>query len=192
MIYTIKIKQAIKFAIKTHELYQKQKRKGKDIAYITHPLTVGIILSQAQASEEVVIAGILHDTIEDSLPEKKVDLKMITKRFGNKVAGLVWSVTEKDRKLSWKKRKTEALRDISSFSHESLLLKSGDIISNVSEIIDDYQRYGDLVFDRFYASKEETLDHYLKIIIALQVNWKQNPLNDDLQHLTQEIIKIIN
>ncbi len=192
MVYTVKIKQAIKFAIKTHELYQKQKRKGKDIAYITHPLTVGIILSQAHASEEVVIAGILHDTIEDSLPEKKVNLKMITERFGDKVADLVWSVTEKDKKLSWKKRKTEALRDISSFSHESLLLKSGDIISNVSEIIDDYQRYGDLVFARFYASKELTLNHYLKVIIALQANWKQSPLNDDLQYWAQEIIKIIN
>jgi len=41
-----KIQKAIKFAVKTHEVYQKQARKGKDVSYITHPLTVGLILSQ--------------------------------------------------------------------------------------------------------------------------------------------------
>jgi len=95
MIYTSKIQKAIKFSIKTHEVYQKQKRKGKDIPYIVHPLTVGIILASVKASEDVVIAGILHDTIEDSIPEKKVTKKMLIERFGKKVADLVESVTEK-------------------------------------------------------------------------------------------------
>ncbi|MBF8280961.1 MAG: HD protein [Candidatus Magasanikbacteria bacterium] len=54
MIYTTLIKDAIKFSIKTHEVYQKQKRKGKDIPYITHPLTVGLILSAAGANEETM------------------------------------------------------------------------------------------------------------------------------------------
>ena len=80
-----KIQTAIKFAIKTHEVYQQQKRKGKDIAYITHPLTVGIILAKIDSSDDVIIAGILHDTTEDSIPEKKVTKNMIAKRFGNNV-----------------------------------------------------------------------------------------------------------
>ena len=63
MILTPKIKKAIRFTTKTREVYQKQKRKGKDIPYITHPLAVGLILARACASEDVVIAGILHDTI---------------------------------------------------------------------------------------------------------------------------------
>ena len=45
MLYSYKISRAIRFSTKTHEVYQKQKRKGKDIPYITHPLTVGLILS---------------------------------------------------------------------------------------------------------------------------------------------------
>ncbi len=71
MILTHNIRRAIKFSIKTHEVYQKQKRKGKDVAFITHPLSVGLILSLAGADENEIIAGILHDTIEDSIPEKK-------------------------------------------------------------------------------------------------------------------------
>jgi len=86
MIYTQKIQDAIYFSVKTHEVYQKQKRKGKDIPYITHPLVVGLILAKAGASEDVMVAGILHDTIEDSIDEKKVDKEMLSERFGDAVA----------------------------------------------------------------------------------------------------------
>lgn len=89
MIYTFKIQHAIRFSIKTHEVYQKQKRKGKDIPYITHPLTVGLILACAGADEDVICAGILHDTIEDSIEERKVDLKMIEDFFGENIAKIV-------------------------------------------------------------------------------------------------------
>ena len=60
---------AIEVAIKAH---QNQVRKGTDIPYITHPLAVGIILAKAGCSDEVIIAGILHDTLEDisSFPKR--------------------------------------------------------------------------------------------------------------------------
>ncbi len=100
-----KIQKAIKFAIKTHEVYQKQTRKGKDVSYITHPLTVGLVLSRVGASDDLVCAGILHDTIEDSIPEKKVTYEMLEERFGKNVAELVLSVSEQNKKLPWEERK---------------------------------------------------------------------------------------
>jgi (p)ppGpp synthase/HD superfamily hydrolase len=48
--FTPRMQKAVRFATKTHEVYQKQKRKGKDIPYITHPLTIGLILSRAGAA----------------------------------------------------------------------------------------------------------------------------------------------
>ncbi len=106
MIYTPKIKDAVRFSIKTHEIYQQQKRKGKskNIPYITHPLTVGLILARAGADEDVVAAGILHDTIEDSISEKKVTKEMLAERFGERVAGIVAHVSE-TKGLSWEVRK---------------------------------------------------------------------------------------
>ncbi|MCX6747825.1 MAG: HD domain-containing protein, partial [Candidatus Nomurabacteria bacterium] len=127
MIYTQKIEEAITLAIKTHEIDEKQKRKGKDIPYITHPLTVGLILSLAGASEDVIIAGILHDTLEDSINEYKVTKEMIAEQFGDNVMQLVLSVTEQDKSLSWEVRKAEALEHIKTFSHDSLMLKSADL-----------------------------------------------------------------
>ena len=87
MIYTDKIKKAISFAINTHEVDQRQKRNGKDdVPYITHPLTVGLILSLAGANENTIVAGILHDTIEDSIPDKKVTQEILKDQFGEEVS----------------------------------------------------------------------------------------------------------
>ena len=190
MIYTSNIKKAIRFSVKTHEVYQKQKRKGKDIPYITHPLSVGLILARAGASEEVVVAGILHDTIEDSILEKKVTREMIAERFGEEVAILVASVSEGDKSLSWEERKKEALAHIATFSQGSLLVKSADILSNASELVDDYQREGETVFTRFNAPKEKILKHYAEAIAAIVGKWEESPLAEDLQSLVSELEKI--
>lgn len=190
MIYTTKIHKAIKFATKTHEVYQKQKRKGKDIAYVVHPLTVGIILSQASASEDVIVAGILHDTIEDSTDEKKVTVEMLEKRFGTHVAQSVLSVTETDRTLSWEDRKRHALEHIHTFSHDSLLIKSADVLANGTELIDDHVHCGDEVFDRFTASKDEMITNQLKVIALIMQRWETNPLIEDLRALERKLQEI--
>lgn len=186
MKYTLKIKRAMRFSIKTHEVYQKQKRKGKDIAYITHPMTVALILALAGANEDLIVAGILHDTIEDSTPEKKVTRDMIHDRFGGDVANLVESVTETGE--GWDNRKAEVIRKIKEeFSHDSLLLKSADVIANKSESVDDYGRYGEELFERFHAPKEKVLKYYLDAIDAILARWEENPLKDDLVCLRDEL-----
>ncbi len=190
MIYTKKIKDAIRFSIKTHEVYQKQKRKGKDIPYITHPLTVGLILSQVGASEDVIVAGILHDTIEDSVKEKKVTPAMLTERFGENVTTLVESVTEANKELPWEERKQEALEHIPKFSHDSVLVKSADVISNMSELIDDHARDGEDVWSRFTAPKDKLLENAYKVISALLQQWPESPLAHDLSEVEMQLKNI--
>jgi len=187
MIYTFKIQHAIRFAIETHEVCQKQKRKGKDIPYITHPLTVGLILACAGANEDVIAAGILHDTIEDSVSEKKVSKKMIIKKFNQEIADLVESVTEKDKELSWEERKHEALEHIKNFSHDSLLVKSADVISNGLELLEDYEKEGKETLNRFNAPGEKIIQHYLQLIRTIIECWPSNPLKENLIYLAHEI-----
>jgi len=195
MKYTTKIQKAIKFAAKTHQVYQDQKRKGKLIPYITHPLTAGLILSLAGAKEDVIVAGILHDTIEDSTKEKKVTPKMVEERFGKNVTKLVMSVTEKKeysngKEIPWNIRKDEALEHIKKFSQNSVLVKSGDVLSNGTELIDDYAREGEKIFERFNVGKDKTLNQYQRVIPALLKRWPKNPLAGDLKFLAKEIEKI--
>lgn len=184
MIYTLKIQKAIRFAIKTHEVYQKQKRKGKDIPYIIHPLSVGLILARAGASEDVIIAGILHDTVEDSVKEKKPFIpERIEERFGKDVLNLVLSVTEKNKDLPWEERKAIAIKHIESFNEGSIMIKSADIISNFTEIYYDFKNDGDKIFDRFNAGKEKVLENYKNVIKALIIKWDKNPFLEDLKDL---------
>ncbi len=187
MIYTNKIKDAIKFAIETHEINQKQKRKGKDIPYITHPLTVGLILATAGANEDVIVAGLLHDTIEDSMVTKE----MIAEEFGQNVSDLVLSVTEQNKELSWEERKSEALEHIKTFSNDSVLLKSADLLSNTSEIISDYDKDGDEIFSRFNAPKDKILQNYLKTITVIIKRWSASPLVEDLQYIARRLQSIM-
>jgi (p)ppGpp synthase/HD superfamily hydrolase len=183
MIYSEKIKAAIRFATKTHEVYQKQKRKGKDIPYITHPLIVGVILAHAGAGEDVIVAGILHDTIEDSPAGKKVTRDMLCERFGEKVAGIVSDLTEPPKELSYDVRKGHSLQRIPNMSHDSLLVKTADIIANASELIQDFKDEGDKTFLRFNAPKEKALALYDRVTTSILQTWPENPLADDLKEV---------
>lgn len=185
-----KIEKAIKFATKTHEVYQKQKRKGKDIAYITHPLTVGLILAYAGADDDVICAGILHDTIEDSIEEKKVSFEMIKDRFGENAANLVLAVTETDKTLSWEERKKLAKEHITNFSNDAVFVKSADILANTKELIEDYEKEGEQIFMSFNASKEKVLKNYLETIAILIEQWPDSPLIQELRFVSKELTRL--
>lgn len=190
MKHLFKIQKAIKFATKTHEVYQKQKRKGKDIAYITHPLTVGLILAHAGADDDVICGGILHDTIEDSIEEKKVSFEMIKDRFGEDVANLVLAVTETDKSLPWEERKRIAKEHIGDFSNNAVFIKSADILANTKELSEDYEKEGEQIFMRFNAPKEKLLKNYLETITILIEKWPDNPLAQELRFVSSEISRM--
>jgi (p)ppGpp synthase/HD superfamily hydrolase len=191
MIYTQKIQEALSLAIKTHELDQKQKRKGKEIPYFAHPFGVGLILSLAGAHEEVIIAGILHDVIEDSSEDNKVSREMIEERFGTNVALYVSDVSETNQGASWDERKHLALLDLDKFSHESLMVKSADLISNNTELLADYEKDGVATFERFNAPKEKTIPHTLEMIDRVLELWDENPLKGDLSSIRLDLAKLI-
>lgn len=78
------IEKAIEVATEAH---RGQKRKGSGIPYIFHPLCVGAILAENHCCVDVIVAGILHDTIEDT----SLTAKKIGEMFGSEVERLVGS-----------------------------------------------------------------------------------------------------
>ena len=146
-------------------------------------MIVGLILARAGASEDTIVAGILNDTMEDSVAEKKVTKEMIAERFGTRVADIVESVSQPNKELSWEERKEEAYHHIAGMAHESLLVKSADLISNISDMITDHRAEGDDTFSRFNAPLEKIIAHYMRMIDAIGKKWPGNPLNEDLQSL---------
>jgi (p)ppGpp synthase/HD superfamily hydrolase len=117
---------------------------------------------------------------------------LIETEFGETVRELVVSVTEEKqdqqhRNISWKERKITALEHIPHFSQGSVLVKSADVLSNGTELADDYEAEGPQVFDRFNASAGESLVHYERVIEALLKRWPESPLAEDLKKLSKEI-----
>lgn len=193
-VFTPFIQKAIRFATKTHEVYQKQRRKGQDIPYIVHPLTVALILANSGAPEDVIAAGILHDTIEDSIDRKKVTYEMLQTRFGTTVADIVEGVTEKDKTLPWIERKREALDHIRTMEAPTLWVKSADTISNTTDLLTDYRDRKDEAFAHFHASKEDYIANSQAVIRALldrwsevSLGWGENPLVTDLNILARDM-----
>lgn len=175
-----KILEAINFATNAHK---DQKRKGKEVSYIMHPLSVGLLLAKSGAEEEVVIAGILHDTIEDT----DVTYSDIVKKFGNRVADIVNDVTEQDKLLPWTERKKQALEHVKDMREDSILVKTADILHNMSDQLEDYKKEGDKMFEKFNAGKEAQLNRYTKLVNALNERGINNPLMIDLEKIFMQL-----
>ena len=119
MVETEKIQRAVEMARKAHE---GQFRKTGE-PYIVHPLAVKKILEEWGMDEDTIIAGVLHDTVEDT----SLKLDDIRKEFGESVAFLVDGVT----KLSSAR---DGMRDIDTYLPETkdnflrLMIALGDDI----------------------------------------------------------------
>ena len=116
---------------------------------------------------------------------------MIAERFGNQVAAIVHDVSETGFHLTWSGRKKSARDHIAKFSQNSLLVKSADLLSNGTEIIADWKRDGDKIFERFNATKKKILEHYIQVARIIIKKWPESPLVKDLAALESELNKIL-
>lgn len=156
-----RIIKAFEFAFIKH---QGSKRKGSNIPYIVHPVEVAITLMKNGASEDLIIAGFLHDLIED----ENVTYNEIQELFDEKVADLVKLVSEpeelknahKDPKVTWKQRKMSTIDKISRTTREGKMLSCTDKLVNIREMVNDFQFVGEKLWSRFNAVKTEQEWYY--------------------------------
>ena len=153
------IEEAIEIAAEAH---QGQYRKGTDTPYITHPYAVGLILMEAGCTEAVIIAGILHDTVEDT----DLTLEFIRERFGEDIANIVDGCSE-NKALRWRARKTERIEALRTASPEICTVTCADKLHNLRTIISEYDLIGDTVWDRFHGGVEDQAWYYRSILGAI-------------------------
>jgi (p)ppGpp synthase/HD superfamily hydrolase len=118
--------KAIEFAIVAHE---GQLRKGSEIPYATHVISVGQILQEFGYEDSAIIAGILHDTIEDT----STAIDEIEVEFGQTVAKIVQGCTE-DKRLSWEKRKSYLIETLGMLDEETQAVVIADKLHNLMSI----------------------------------------------------------
>ncbi len=154
------VEKALQTASKSHE---GQYRKNTDIPYITHPVAVGMMLLKAGYSDDIVAAGILHDTVEDTA----LTLEDIEKEFGANIAELVGGSSEPDKSLPWKDRKEHTIEYLKTASEEIRAVVCADKLHNIRSIIRDHEMVGEEVWKRFNAGKEQQKWYYINVVGSL-------------------------
>src|SRR5262245_37103169 len=154
---TERFDEAFSFA---HQLHRRQKRKGTQIPYISHLMTVAALVIEHGGDEDQAIAALLHDAAEDQ--EGMATLAEIRSAFGDKVATIVSDCTDAwlDPKPPWRERKEAYIAALPHKSPVSLLVSLADKTHNAEAILFDYQEFGDALWERFNGGKKGTLWYY--------------------------------
>ncbi len=153
--------EAIEFAARAH---RNQHRKGTMVPYIIHPLSAAHILIDYGCSQEVVVAGVLHDTLEDT----SVTIGELRERFGAKVAGLVEGASEPDRNDTWEHRKLHTVEYLKKASADVALVSCADKLDNIRSIRHDHARLGDKIWARFKRDREKQSWYYGRLAEAFR------------------------
>lgn len=130
---TARLLEAAHFAAEVH---RRQRDKGFEGGpYVNHLLEVAHLLALAGAPNDVIVAGLLHDTIEDSTEDVLlVDHALLVQRYGPAVADLVLEVTD-DRALPKARRKQLQVETAPGKSAGAKAIKLADKTSNLRRLV---------------------------------------------------------
>jgi (p)ppGpp synthase/HD superfamily hydrolase len=188
--FSERIHEALDFAA-THHAGQKRKDADVKIPYISHLFGVAYILAQYDFTEDVVVAGVLHDFIEDVVEAQwkpKLEAEL-TRRFGDHVHGLVRFVTQKKRdekgnRIEWHAR-GEAYRRLlcdPNTPDEARAISCADKIHNIESLLMALKRHEgreQKMWRRLKATPEEQLEKFRLLHAGFAACW-QHPIVDAL------------
>lgn len=181
MKFTPKIYKAINIAAHLHD---GQTRKGDGLPYVVHPVCVALMLMDYTKDEDVIVAGILHDTIEDTGYTRE----QMEQEFGSRVTGFVLDVTEKDKDLPWQQRKDDYLKHLLTAGHESKLICAADKLHNLQSMLEAFRKFGEKAYERFNAPMDKKLWFYEECLKIFKCDEKMPAqIIEDLESILREL-----
>ena len=182
--YSERYSAALALAARAH---RNQMRKGSDIPYLVHPVHVSIILLRHSFREDLVIAGLLHDVVEDT----DTPLSHIENEFGPTVAGMVAALTEVKREggalRSWELRKEEALERLSAADADAAVVKGADVIHNARSLALQVRDQGSAVWAHYSRGPQETLWYYRSVAAIVRDRLGEHPLTRELEEAVTDL-----
>ena len=160
---TDRFDDAVKFA---HDVHRSQPRKETTIPYISHLLSVAGLVLESGGDEDLAIAGLLHDAVEDA--EDMTGEQMsdrIRSKFGDRVADIVDGCSDAKSspggsKPPWRSRKEAYIKHLRSASDDVLRVSIADKVHNARSIATDQDRLGAELWTRFSSTSEESRWYY--------------------------------
>lgn len=164
MILTHRLQAAINEAARLH---REQIRKDElKTPYITHLVGVMILLSSATHDEDILIAGLLHDALED-VPDYTPE--MLEETFGTRVKEIVLGVTEEyklrdETPPSWKEEKLAYIDTLRKSTDESIMVSLADKIQNTRSLIDMINIAGGGMLPNFGSGHAERIWFHREVL----------------------------
>lgn len=161
---TERFRRALDYAARKHA---QQTRKASDIPYLSHLLGVCSLVMANTRDEDVWIAALLHDAIEDQGGE--LTAVEIQTEFGARVADLVRACSELTAEVdkpkpSWIQRKTDYLARLPTSDPAVMLISISDKLHNARSVLAEWLRCGDDVYGKFTKGKTGTHWYYHEMI----------------------------
>lgn len=168
------------------KLHGHQIRKRTERPYIGHLLSVTATVIEYGGDEEMAIAALLHDAVEDQGGAPR--LREIHEKFGDRVAHIVDGCTDTDQqpKPPWLERKRAYLARVAKETADVRLVSAADKLSNVRETLHDFRVRGEEVFERFAGKKDGTLWYYRALVETFRLGGS-NPLVEELDRVVSEL-----
>ncbi len=163
-----------------HELHRAQRRKGSEIPYIAHLMSVSALVIEHGGDEDQAIAGLLHDAAEDC--GGAPTLAQIERRFGAGVAAIVADCTDawEEPKPPWRARKEAYLASLPGKPDRSLLVSLADKVHNAESILADHRAIGEALWPRFTGGREGSRWYY-RALAGIFATRRPGPLADRLE-----------
>jgi hypothetical protein len=175
-----RISSAVLFAVRAHG---GQFRKGTTIPYVFHPLGVGKILADHGCSTEVIISGILHDTLEDT----DFTMEEISRQFGKDVASIVRWCSNLDGSGPWQERKGRVIEAIKRAPFRAVLVAAADKLDNIRAIHRDYELIGEDLWARFNEPRDAVSWYYSELASAFRVYINGSAFNEIFHDFVTEV-----
>jgi (p)ppGpp synthase/HD superfamily hydrolase len=186
--YSDAINHAFAFAAKHHD---RQVRKGTKLPYLTQPANVAVILARYDRDESTIVAGILHDVVQDCVRDgftREMLEQRIGEKFGDDVLATVLAVTPRrvdddGVDLSAEEKKTDYLERLANASEPALWVCAADKVHNVNSILSDLGRTldPDSVWSRSAGGRSATVKWYRDVSNRLREVGFNAPIMDELR-----------
>jgi GTP pyrophosphokinase len=188
--YSDAINHAFAFAAKHHD---RQVRKGTKLPYFTQPANVAVILSRYACSESTVVAGILHDVVQDSIREGstlETLQQRVGEKFGAEALSFLLAVTQRRAdddgiELDSDEMKTDYLERLASAPRPALWVSAAEKVHNANSLLSDLRRTvdPDAVWSRTSGGRDATVRWYRDVLNRFTQVGFTEPITEELREV---------
>jgi len=182
-----RFEDALLFAARKHA---DQPRKRTSTPYISHLLGVASLVLEAGGDEDLAIAALLHDVVEDCGGAPM--LEEVRQHFGERVAHIVDGCTDTDAKPKppWRARKEGYLKHLQTADADTRLVSAADKLHNVRSILTDYRECGEGIWERFEGKRDGALWYYRALLNEFQRK-DSNRLVHEMEREVEELETLV-